>query len=148
MIMPRYAHTDIGASEYPGGMQTYCSPGGRFDDSQGELPIDFWSNAEVSTAGGQNGARQVQLTGCIRPESSTQLNPDDGGGQYDSSGGESGLGNPRGSVCLGYNHYVELVEPAQRRACIRCCDDPADCDLSKDTQGCLAVVPGSYFDCT
>ncbi|KDN34442.1 hypothetical protein RSAG8_12474, partial [Rhizoctonia solani AG-8 WAC10335] len=80
-------------------------------------------------------------------ELSSQLNPGDGGGQYDSSGGEGGSGNPQGSVCLGYNHYVELVEPAGRRACIRCCDDPSDCPLTMDTLGCQTVIPGNYFDC-
>ncbi|EUC55074.1 cytochrome P450 family protein, partial [Rhizoctonia solani AG-3 Rhs1AP] len=149
MILPRYEHIDVGASEYPGGMKTFCSPNGIFDRNlQGENPQDFWSNVEMSTAPGVNGARRVQLTGCIRPELSSQLNPGDGGGQYDSSGGEGGLGNPQGSVCLGYNHYVELVEPAGRRACIRCCDDPADCPLTMDTLGCQTVIPGNYFDCT
>jgi len=92
------------------------------------------------------------VTGCIRPELLSRLNPNDGGGQYDSSGGAGGEGNPAGSQCLGYhftallvivtvvanmghryNHYVELVEPADKRACIKCCDDPADCPLNKGT---------------
>jgi len=71
-----------------------------------------------------------------------------------------------------YNHYVELLEPAGPRACIRCCDDPDDCPthmgqfvpfvlkqklrveptrslllLNKDTEGCPNVIPGNYFDC-
>jgi hypothetical protein len=64
-----------------------------------------------------------------------------------------------------YNHYVELVEPAGRRACIKCCDNPIDCPVTKgtstpitaidivisstfsDTQGCPQVIPGNYFDC-
>jgi hypothetical protein len=41
------------------------------------------------------------VTGCIRPETVDRLNADDGGGQYDSSGGEGGQGNPQGSQCLG-----------------------------------------------
>ncbi|CAE7179433.1 unnamed protein product [Rhizoctonia solani] len=146
MILPRYEHIDVGTSEYP--VRTLAS--GVFlvmTHLAGENPQDFWSNAEMSTAPGVNGARRVQLTGCIRPELSSQLNPGDGGGQYDSSGGEGGLGNPQGSVCLGYNHYVELVEPAGRRACIRCCDDPADCPLTMDTLGCQNVIPGNYSDC-
>jgi hypothetical protein len=64
-----------------------------------------------------------------------------------------------------YNHYVELVEPGGNRACIKCCDDPADCPLDRgttvsfivscpaltvriDTQGCQSVIPGNYFDCS
>lgn len=34
-----------------------------------------------------------------------------------------------------YNHYVELVEPAGKRACIKCCDDTNDCPLNQ----------GAYF---
>ena len=80
------------------------------------------------------------VTGCIRPSHLSRLNPNDAGGQYDSSGGAGGkgnpqgsqcLGNPQGSQCLGYKHYVELVEPAGPRACIKCCDDPADCPTNQ-----------------
>jgi len=145
MIMPRDPHTNIGDSEHPGGMQTYCSYP---NPSQGQLPPDFWRNVEFVAGTGPGGGRYVQLTGCIRPEKVSQLNPDDAGGQYDSSGGVNGLGNPQGSVCLDYNHYVELVEPRGPRACIKCCDDPNDCPTNKDTQGCPTVIPGNYFDCS
>jgi len=47
------------------------------------------------------------VTGCIT-KSFSQLNPHDSGGQYDSSGGAGGKGNPAGSVCTGFNHYVEV----------------------------------------
>ncbi|KAF8915761.1 hypothetical protein CPB85DRAFT_401700 [Mucidula mucida] len=76
------------------------------------------------------------LTGMHKLE---QLIPSDAGGQYDSSGGYRGQGNPQGSVCLGYNHYVE---PRGPRACIRCCDDPADCPTNKDTLGFSRVIEG------
>ena len=61
---------------------------------------------------------------------------------------------------------MELLEPAGPRACIRCCQDPADCPTNMgkvlrpellffffnwvfliDTQGCPAVIPGNYFNC-
>ncbi|KAF9048860.1 hypothetical protein BJ165DRAFT_1580357 [Panaeolus papilionaceus] len=148
MIMPRYEHTNIGDSEYPGGMKTYCSPAGRYDTQQGQLPSDFWSNVEFKAGTSSRGARYAQLTGCIRPEKLSRLNPNDGGGQYDSSGGDGGLGNPQGSKCLGYNHYVELVEPADKRACIKCCDNYDDCPLHLDTAGCPQVIPGNYFNCS
>jgi len=147
MIMPRDPHTNIGDSEHPGGMKTYCSPAGRYSSQQGQLPADFWSNVAFVTGKGRNGQRFAQLTGCIRPSHLSRLNPNDAGGQYDSSGGAGGNGNPQGSVCLGYKHYVELVEPLGPRACIKCCDDPADCPTNKDTQGCPNVIPGNYFGC-
>ncbi|KAF7368805.1 Allergen protein [Mycena venus] len=147
MIMPRNPHTNIGDSEHPGGMKTYCSASGHFDPSQGLIPGGFWRNVAFKTGSGKKGGRYAQLTGCIHPEAVDRLNPRDSGGQYDSSGGAGGRGNPQGSACLGYNHYVELVEPAGPRACIKCCDDPADCPTNKDTQGCPAVIPGNYFNC-
>ncbi|CAE6501110.1 unnamed protein product [Rhizoctonia solani] len=138
MIMPRGAHTNIGDSERPGGMQTWCSPNGWYDNSQGKLPNNFWSNIAFKSGTSSRGARYAQLTGCIRPETLSRLNPNDGGGQYDSSGGDGGQGNPQGSVCLGYKHYVELVEPADKRACIKCCDNFDDCPLDK---GKFRILP-------
>ncbi|KAG8727025.1 hypothetical protein FRC12_022863, partial [Ceratobasidium sp. 428] len=44
MIMPRDPHTNIGDSEHPGGMKTYCSPNGRYNSTQGQFPANFWSN--------------------------------------------------------------------------------------------------------
>ncbi|CAE6491125.1 unnamed protein product [Rhizoctonia solani] len=142
MIMPRKAHTNIGDSESTGQMQSYCSASGKTDPSQGNLPNDFWT--KVTYKKGRNNGDWVQLTGRIRKGSTSQLNDNDGGGQYDSSGGAGGAGNPRGSKCAGYNHYVEIVEPNVSRACIRCCQDTRDCRLDRDTAGCPAVIPGEY----
>jgi hypothetical protein len=35
LIVPRDPHTNIGDSEHPGGMKTYCSPKGRYSSQQG-----------------------------------------------------------------------------------------------------------------
>ncbi|KAJ3565792.1 hypothetical protein NP233_g7418 [Leucocoprinus birnbaumii] len=145
MIMPRTLHTNIGDSEHPGGMQSCCSSAAQTDPSQCSLPDNFWRDVDYRT--GTGSGKYVQLTGCIRPETLNRLNPKDSGGQYDSSGGAGGRGNPAGSVCKGYNHYVELVEPAGPRACIRCCENTSDCPLNKDTAGCPQVIPGNYFNC-
>jgi hypothetical protein len=148
MIMPRKAHTNIGDSEHPGGMKTYCSASGRTDSGkQGLIPGGFWKNVAMKSGKGKKGGKYVQLTGCINPSKVDRLNSKDSGGQYDSSGGKGGKGNPQGSACLGYKHYVELVEPAGPRACIRCCNDAVDCPTNKDTSGCPAVIPGNYFNC-
>ena len=110
------------------------------------MPAKFFTSGPfVSKARGKSGGRQVQLTGCInasavRPQAppspclvavltscaqSPRLQPNDGGGQYDSApGGLDGKGNPAGSVCLGYNHYVQIVEPDANRICIRCVGEP------------------------
>ncbi|KAJ7284434.1 hypothetical protein C8J57DRAFT_692817 [Mycena rebaudengoi] len=147
MIMPRSPHTTIGDSEHPGGMRSYCSSPSESSPKQGQLPDDFWKTVQYKKGLGKNGKPYVQLTGCINPDHFSQLNRNDPGGQYDSSGGVGGHGNPEGSVCLGYSNYVELVEPAGPRACIRCCEDPVDCPTSKDTQGCPNVIPGDYVGC-
>lgn len=183
-------------------MKTYCSAAAKRSPQQGELPAGFWSDVEFKTGNGKNGRKFAQcqiysshhlcsvtdilnvVTGCIRPDSLDRLNPSDNGGQYDSSGGAHGQGNPVGSICVGlvfsyersngkpnrcigrYNHYVELVEPAGPRACIKCCDDPADCPSNKgkyisativfwlyfnafssDKEGCPNVITGNYFNC-
>ncbi|KAJ3509135.1 hypothetical protein NMY22_g16400 [Coprinellus aureogranulatus] len=147
LIVPKDLNTDIGESEQPGGTTVYCSSAAKYDARQGLLPSNFWTNVEYVTGFGVNGGRYVQLTGCIDPSTLDRLNSDDDGGQYDSSGGRSGNGNPEGSACLDYNHYVELLEPSGSRACIRCCQDPDDCPTSDDEDGCPAVIPGNYYDC-
>ncbi|KAJ3549780.1 hypothetical protein NMY22_g747 [Coprinellus aureogranulatus] len=147
LIVPKDAITDIGESEQPGGTTVYCSSAAKYDSRQGLLPSNFWTNVEYVTGFGVNGGRYVQLTGCIDPSNLDRLNSNDDGGQYDSSGGRSGNGNPEGSACLDYNHYVELLEPSGSRACIRCCQDPDDCPTSDDEDGCPAVIPGNYYDC-
>ncbi|KAF8628296.1 hypothetical protein AX17_005999 [Amanita inopinata Kibby_2008] len=147
LIVPKDAHTNIGDSEYPGGETTYCTAAARTSQDQGLLSDDFWRNVEFMQGNGVNGASFVQLTGCINPGTLDRLNPSDTGGQYDSNGGPSGQGNPMGSKCIGYNSYVELIEPAGPRACIRCCTDAADCPTTSDTAGCPNVIPGNYFNC-
>lgn len=147
LVVPKDAHTNVGDSEYPGGETVYCSAKAKTSPLQGDLASNFWSNVEFVSKTGVNGQVFVQLTGCINAGTLDRINPDDAGGQYDSSGGDGGLGNPRDSVCTGYNHYVELLEPRGPRACIRCCIDPGDCPVTMDTSGCPAVIPGNYFNC-
>ncbi|KAL9935346.1 hypothetical protein V8E36_005694 [Tilletia maclaganii] len=144
MIMPKVRST-IGDSEYPGGTRSYCTKPA--DPAQGRIPAGLWKTKNISRARGKSGGRQIQITGCINPSASSRLIPSDGGGQYDALGGDGGKGNPRNSVCLGYNAYVELVEPDANRACIRCCENPSDCPLAYDTAGCPQVIPGNYNGC-
>jgi len=141
MIVPKTPHTRIGDSEHPGGTTSYCSKPG---SGQGHMPPNFWTHVHYKTGKGKRGKSYVQLTGCINPGSLDRLVANDDGGQYDSSGGQGGRGNPAGSSCEGYAHYVELIEPSGHVACIRCCQDAADCPTNRDTQGCGAVIPGPY----
>jgi len=60
ILSNRDPHTNIGDSEHPGGMQSYCSASGRDNDSQGLLPDDFWSESEYRWARGSKGGKYAQ----------------------------------------------------------------------------------------
>ena len=77
MIMPRDPHTNIGDSEHPGGMKTYCSPSGRYSSQQGQLPDDWWSNVSFKTGKGKNGARYAQRAYPYRLRQNIALNVHD-----------------------------------------------------------------------
>ena len=104
MIVPKNKHTNVGDSEHPGGMTTWCTSSAKTSSKQGTIPSDFFKSGKVSykTGTGKHGKKYAQLTGCINPSKIDRLNPSDAGGQYDSSGGAGGKGNPQGSVCVGY----------------------------------------------
>nr|CAG8486879.1 4389_t:CDS:1 [Entrophospora candida]CAG8505897.1 5548_t:CDS:1 [Entrophospora candida] len=81
----------------------------------------------------------VQYTGTINPDA-YKLSPTDEGGQYDS------VGAPPGAQCVGNNFvkFVNLIEPKDKRFCVRCCSDKSKCDTGKSTFGCETVIPGDY----
>ncbi|KAL1930165.1 hypothetical protein VTP01DRAFT_1319 [Rhizomucor pusillus] len=81
----------------------------------------------------------VQVTGYI-DSSKAGLIPNDQGGQYDNHG----EGKPIGAECAGWNYFVNLVEPADNRFCIRCCNSKDDCNPGRSQYGCMRVVPGDY----
>ncbi|QRV98236.1 allergen protein [Ceratobasidium sp. AG-Ba] len=143
LIMPRKAGTTIGDSESSRSqMQSFCT---NPVSGQGQLPKNYFTKVAYKTGTGKNGKKWKQrklFTG--RTINWSHLKSNDGGGQYDSNGGAGGRGNPSGSVCEGYPIYVEIVEPDVKRACIRCCQDKADCPTNKDTAGCPSVIPGTY----
>ena len=47
-------------SRSSGGMQTYCSPAGKYSSEQGELPSDFWRSVDFVTGNGPGGGRYAQ----------------------------------------------------------------------------------------
>jgi hypothetical protein len=81
----------------------------------------------------------VQVTGKLVP-SKLGLSSKDEGGQYDNHG----KGAPPGASCAGWPHFVELVEPAESRYCIRCCESTSDCPTGRSTAGCPSLIPGNY----
>lgn len=69
MIMPRTPHKNIGDSEHPGGMQSYCSSSAHTSDSQGLLPDNFWRNVEFKAGNGSNGGKWAQREYFLSPRS-------------------------------------------------------------------------------
>ncbi|KAI9466389.1 hypothetical protein BDB00DRAFT_866050 [Zychaea mexicana] len=79
----------------------------------------------------------VQVTGQIDP-AKANLNVTDEGGQYD-------IVMPKGAVCAGnWKHFVNLIEPAGRTYCIRCCHSKVDCNRGISEKGCAHIIPGDY----
>ncbi|KAG0144986.1 hypothetical protein CROQUDRAFT_659303 [Cronartium quercuum f. sp. fusiforme G11] len=142
LVVPKKAYTTIGDSENPDGMTVWCR-GVKTPGSSGTFPSNFWTHVEVKSP--QQDV--IQMTGCIDVYSTDRFRPDDSGGQYDSHGGDGKGGNPPGSKCMQYQHYVEMIEPSSKRACIRCCKNADDCDVKHDTSGCLKIIPGNYYNC-
>ncbi|KAI9283848.1 hypothetical protein BC943DRAFT_338703 [Umbelopsis sp. AD052] len=101
------------------------------------FPSGFITSSHFKAATGT--AAYVQYTGTINP-SLYGLKSSDEGGQYDNHGS----GSPPGSVCAGYPYYVNLVEPAEKDYCIRCCKNSADCPTGRSAAGCQSIIPGTY----
>ncbi|KAH8553370.1 hypothetical protein BGW37DRAFT_399343, partial [Umbelopsis sp. PMI_123] len=98
------------------------------------FPSGFIQTAHYKS--GTGSGAWVQYTGLIDP-SKYGLSSSDEGGQYDNHGS----GSPPGSACAGYKYYVNLVEPAERDYCIRCCQNSADCPTGRSTAGCQSIIP-------
>ncbi|KAF9912927.1 hypothetical protein EC991_007540 [Linnemannia zychae] len=79
----------------------------------------------------------AQITGQIEP-SKYSLNPCDAGGQYD-------IRAPVGASCAGYKHFVNVIEPTDGLYAMRCCQNSADCVVSKSTYG-VRVIFGDQWD--
>ncbi|KAI7862260.1 hypothetical protein BDF14DRAFT_1886263 [Spinellus fusiger] len=93
----------------------------------------------ITVAHYQKTATYVQVTGYM-DTTKFQFLPGDEGGQYDNHG----QGKPVGAQCSGYNFFVNVVEPADSRWCIRCCQNKVDCNTGRSGYGCMRVVPGDY----
>ncbi|KAG8918264.1 hypothetical protein FRC02_002495 [Tulasnella sp. 418] len=57
LIVPKNKRTNIGDSEHPGGMTTYCS---KPQGGQGKLPSNFWKNVAYKKGKGKTGKAYVQ----------------------------------------------------------------------------------------
>lgn len=128
----------------------FCSfmpphPGDNVADTEND-GIPFCTNATlggqvfprgfIKTAHFLNTSDYAQVTGTI-DRTAYELNPNDGGGQYDNM-------DIKNVTCNGYKYFVNLIEPDANVFCIRCCEKQSDCNLGISTYGCEKIVPGDY----
>ncbi|KAF9351055.1 hypothetical protein BGX26_010845 [Mortierella sp. AD094] len=120
-------------SSYETNAVAFCRSPYKAASNDGYLPSGFIQSAHYL----KNAQRQyVQVTGRIR-RSRYGLSSRDEGGQYDYR-------VLTGAKCLGYNYFVELVEPDVQRYCLRCCKYRSDCPTYKSTLGCKDAIGGNY----
>ncbi|CAJ0641694.1 16_t:CDS:2 [Entrophospora sp. SA101] len=101
--------------------------------------VDIIPDGLLASSHFKSGDGFVQYTGRINP-GAYKLHSDDEGGQYDS------VGAPPGAKCVGHGFvkFVSLIEPKDKRFCIRCCSDASKCNTGESTEGCPTVIPGNY----
>ncbi|KAI8455204.1 secreted protein [Phakopsora pachyrhizi] len=138
LVVPADYKTSIGTSESTG-MTVWC--GGTEAKYKGrKFKGNFWSSVTVTE---NHEKKYIQMTGCINLSACDRLDPRDQGGQYDNNG--DFIGVPSNSFCSNdqiYKAYVQLIEPANNRACIRCCKNAEDCPTNNDRSGCMKAIPG------
>ncbi|KAF8469258.1 hypothetical protein DFH94DRAFT_774092 [Russula ochroleuca] len=119
--------------------KSFCTPNGSSDLCTNRMPDGFITAAALTSA---NDNSWIQVTGCI-DSTKFQLDPNDAGGQFDvryPNGAQCTFGGRRAS-------FIELVEPALNRFCLRCCSTPNDqinCNSHRDRSGCENAIPGTY----
>ncbi|THV04191.1 hypothetical protein K435DRAFT_649934 [Dendrothele bispora CBS 962.96] len=119
---------------------SYCTDGSSRKDCSRHFDSGFIRAADMQQS--PDGS-WIQVTGCIDPSKFSVLDPADVGGQLD-------VRFPNGAQCTfgGYgSSFIELMEPAASRFCLRCCSSPDDqenCNSHHDRDGCPVAVPGKY----
>lgn len=154
LLFPTDTSKPIGETEQYASIK--CSPS-MVSRSGGKLPAlnsGVIVTTHFSTGSSEDGQDTwVQMGGGFNGDA-YPLHPGDSGGQYDSSGVADParpdlLGSPRGSSCLGYDRYVELLGPWYRNYCVRCCKGPnADnyCNWRLSGEACGTVFPGIQME--
>ncbi|KAI9511047.1 hypothetical protein F5148DRAFT_975809, partial [Russula earlei] len=129
----------------PGGMtcpdaemnaKSFCTPESSSDLCKLMMPDGLITAASLASAEDNS---WIQVTGCI-DSSKFHFNADDAGGQFD-------VRFPNGARCTFGGSFIELVEPALNRFCLRCCSSPDDqinCNSHRDRTGCEHAIPGKY----
>ncbi|KAH8985763.1 hypothetical protein EDB86DRAFT_2809999 [Lactarius hatsudake] len=119
--------------------QSFCTPGSSSGGCQNIMSDGFITASAFQRAEDNS---WIQVTGCLDP-SKMSMDPNDTGGQLDTR-------FPNGARCtFGEDgaSFIELVEPALNRFCIRCCstaNDQVNCNSHRDRLGCENAIPGTY----
>ncbi|KAG0000587.1 hypothetical protein BGZ65_004235 [Modicella reniformis] len=129
MLPPKYAG---GIAEHEDSAIAFCTT----DKLARQLKARTLPKGFIQSAYFTKGKDWVQVTGLIN-RGEYGLSTTDGGGQYD-------IKAPKWSVCQGYEHYVELVEPDNNMFCFKCCAKKEDCPVNKSTHGCRKILGGTY----
>ncbi|KAI8354443.1 hypothetical protein B0O80DRAFT_377067, partial [Mortierella sp. GBAus27b] len=131
LLMPPKVGESIAANEFHA--ISWCTKRAVQVPNAKILPAGFITSSHYYT---YPTGRYTQVTGRI-DRTKFKLSPRDHGGQMDPN-------DPRGSFCVGYKYFVEIVQPDVQLYCLRCCINKADCPLNKASKGCKVVVPGNY----
>ncbi|KAI0248000.1 hypothetical protein BJV78DRAFT_1240972 [Lactifluus subvellereus] len=119
--------------------EAFCAPGSSNYLCQNRMPDGFITAASFESADDNS---WIQVTGCL-DASKFQLDPSDTGGQLD-------VRFPNGAQCTFGGQgasFIQLVEPALNRFCLRCCrtaNDQVNCNSHRDRSGCENAIPGKY----
>ncbi|KAF7965275.1 hypothetical protein HWV62_28838 [Athelia sp. TMB] len=139
MIMPRNPHTDIGDSEHPGGTKSYCSSSARTSSTQGQIPSNFWSNVAYKTGKGKSGGKYAQRMSQSVDNTTPVVVLEVGETPREVSAPDTVITSRHRFTKI---TFAQIVEPAENRACIRCCANASDCPTNKGKALLLSITCG------
>ncbi|RPD60303.1 hypothetical protein L226DRAFT_272877 [Lentinus tigrinus ALCF2SS1-7] len=137
LLLPQRSSELVSDAESDG--IAFCAPGSSDSSCTQHFEDGFVRTAKVTKS---DDGSWIQVTGCL-DVSKSSLDPSDTGGQLD-------VRFPNGAQCTfgGYGaSFIQLVEPAASRFCLRCCssaNDQENCNSHQDRAGCTTAIPGTY----
>ncbi|KAI8086860.1 uncharacterized protein B0P05DRAFT_487170, partial [Gilbertella persicaria] len=131
VFLPPNDSADRNIADTEWNAQAFCLGNAPLAKNAGKLNSGFIQSAHFLQTD-----KYIQVTGQINP-SKAKLNVTDEGGQMD-------IKAPKGSSCAGWKYYVNLIEPAGKTFCMRCCNDNRTCNRGISEKGCAHIIPGDY----
>lgn len=131
VFLPPDDATDRIISDSEWNANAFCMGSTPLAKDAGVLPSGFIKSAHYVKTD-----LYVQVTGQM-DYTKANLDGTDGGGQMD-------IKAPVGSSCVGWDYYVNLIEPTTNTYCMRCCNDTVSCNRGISEKGCAHIIPGDY----